>query len=83
VTITEITDTEVVGTFVLRGSGTKTIATYEPVACREQPGIITGTRRRTDTQRGQISVSGELRAPNVEGGQFRVTMTTVRVDPNR
>jgi len=83
VTITEITDTEVLGTFALRGSGTRTMATYEPVACREEPGIITGTRRRTDTQRGPISVSGEVRAPNVEGGQFRVTMTTVEVDPKR
>jgi len=83
VTITEITETEVVGTFALRGSGTKSIATHEPVACREQPGIITGTRRRTDTQQGPISVSGEVRAPNVEGGQFRVTMTTVEVDLNR
>jgi hypothetical protein len=83
VTITDVTDTEIVGTFALRGSGTKRVATYEPVACREEPGIITGTRRRTDRQQGPISVSGELRAPNVEGGQFRVTMTTVKLSPNR
>jgi hypothetical protein len=82
VTITDVTHTEIVGTFALRGSGTKRVATYEPVACRDEPGIITGTRRRTDTQQGPISVSGEIRAPNVEGGLFRVTMTTVEVEPN-
>ena len=80
VTIDEITDTAITGSFQLRGSGQRERTTYTLRTCG-QNGQVSGHRQKTTTDPGAISIDGELHAPNHAPGLYRVDFITVSVNP--
>jgi hypothetical protein len=80
VTIDEITEDAIRGSFQLTGNGQRKRTSYTLETCRSN-GEVKGHREETRTDPGPISLDGEIHAPNHSAGLFRVQFVTVEVDP--